>query len=435
MLDGTGLAEALLGLDGFRVLEVVETPGEVVIDIESTVELVGCGECGVRAESQDRMVVELRDLACFGRPARLVWRKRRWRCAEADCAARTWTETSAHFSSRTVLSRRAGVEACRQVGMNARPVAGLARELGVCWWTVMDAVVEHGTPLVDDPARVGAVATLGVDETSFLAANPEHATVYVTGLVDLDAHKMIDLVAGNSAADLRRWCAGQSPAWLGAISTVATDLAESYRAGLNPHLAHTTRVADPFHVVRVANRCVDKVRRRVQNETLDHRGRKDDPLYRIRKLLLTGTERLNQRGNDRVLLSLRVGDPHDEVLGAWLAKESVRDIYLTDDPAEAATLIDKAIAGCAADDVEEIRALGHTLVSWRAEILAHHDTGASNGPTEGLNLLVKKVKRCGHGFRTFENYRLRVLLHTGGVTWPQRPSPPRIRSRSPHSDA
>ena len=61
------------------------------------------------------------------------------------------------------------------------------------------------------------------------------------------------------------------------------------------------------------------MRRRVQNETLGHRGRKVDPLYRIRKLLLTGTERLDDRGNHRVLLGLRVGDPHDEVLGAWLA--------------------------------------------------------------------------------------------------------------------
>jgi hypothetical protein len=122
-------------------------------------------------------------------------------------------------------------------------------------------------------------------------------------------------------------------------------------------------------------------------------------------------------------------------LGSWLAKESVRDIYLTDDPAEAALLIDKAIAGCAQDDVEEIRALGRTPAAWRAEILEHHKTGASNGPTEGLNLAVKKVKRCGHGLRRFEHYRLRVLLHARGVSWPQRPSPPRIRTRRPHSDA
>jgi transposase len=204
---------------------------------------------------------------------------------------------------------------------------------------------------------------------------------------------------------------------------------------MSPHLAHVTRVADPFHVVRVANRCLDQVRRRVQNETLGHRGRKHDPLYRIRKILLTGNERLDDRGRERMLLGLRVGDPNDEVVGAWLAKESVRDIYLAETRADAEVLLDKTIVGCAEDEVDEIRSLGETLARWRAEILAHHDTGASNGPTEGLNLLVKNVKRCGHGFKRFEHYRLRVLLHTGGITWPNRPSPPRIRTRAPHSNA
>lgn len=229
---------------------------------------------------------------------------------------------------------------------------------------------------------------------------------------------VIDLTEGNSAKDLRRWLANADPRWLGDIRVVATDLAESFRAGLSPHLDHARRVADPFHVVRVANRCLDQVRRRVQNETLGHRGRKHDPLYRVRKVLLTGSGRLDERGHDRLLLGLRLGDPNDEVLGAWLAKENVRDIYLAERWADARTLLDKTIAGCLTDDVPEIRALGKTLKRWRPEILAHHATGASNGPTEGLNLCVKKVKRCGHGFRGFEHYRLRVLLHTGGVNWP-----------------
>ena len=435
MSEGTGLAEMLLGLDGFRVLEVLERPDELVVTIETTVVVMGCSACGSRAVAHERMPIAIRDLTCFGRPTRLVWIKRRWRCPERDCAAKTWTEHSEHIDAQVVLTRRAGAEACRQVGDNARPVAGVAAEMGVCWWTVMNAVVEHGTPLVDDPGRVGPVRHLGVDETSFLKANRRHATIYATGLVDLQARIVIDMVEGNAAADLRRWTANADPLWLAGIEVVATDLAESFRAGLSPHLDHATRVADPFHVVRVGNRCVDQVRRRVQNETLGHRGRKVDPLYRIRKLLLAGHERLDERGRDRVLLGLRIGDPHDELLGAWLAKESVRDIYLTDHRADAELLIDKAITGCADDEVPEIRSLGKTLRSWRTEILAHHDTGASNGPTEGLNLCVKKVKRCGHGFRSFENYRLRVLLHTGGVTWPSRPRPPRIRTSAPYSDA
>lgn len=431
MGDATGLAEAMLGLDGFRVLEVAEDPSELVVTIETTADLVGCSTCGVRAEAQDRLRVDVRDLPFGGRPMRLVWLKRRWRCADPDCPAKTWTEQNEHVAPRSVITLRAGAEATRHVGELAMPVAVVARELGVCWWTIMHAVVHHGTPLVEDPERVGRVRALGIDETSFLAAKPQHPTIYATGLVDLRRRQMIDLIEGNSAGDLRRWCGAQDPAWLGDVRVVATDLAESYRAGISPHLDHATRVADPFHVVRVANRCVDQVRRRVQHETLGHRGRKLDPLFKIRKVLLKGAERLDDRGHDRVLLGLRFGDPYDEVLGAWLAKESVRDVYLTDDVVDAAVLLDKAIVGCRADEVQEIRSLGNTLKRWRKEILNHHRTGASNGPTEGLNFCVKQVKRAGRGFSTFDHYRLRVLLHAGGVTWPRRPSPPRIRTRSP----
>ena len=46
---------------------------------------------------------------------------------------------------------------------------------------------------------------------------------------------------------------------------------------------------------------------------------------------------------------------------------------------------------------------------------------------------MKKVKRAGHGFRSFATYRLRILLHAGGVNWPaQRPPAPHIRTRPPH---
>jgi hypothetical protein len=66
------------------------------------------------------------------------------------------------------------------------------------------------------------------------------------------------------------------------------------------------------------------------------------------------------------------------------------------------TLVDKAIAGCTGDEVEEIRSLGKTLSSWRTEVIAHHRTGASNGPTEGLNLSSRRnsLARTGNGAAT-----------------------------------
>jgi len=68
-------------------------------------------------------------------------------------------------------------------------------------------------------------------------------------------------------------------------------------------------------------------------------------------------------------------------------------------------------------EVVELCRLGRTVRVWEAEILAFYVTeGCSNGPTEAVNLLIKKVKRVGHGFRNFANYRLWLLLHCG-VTW------------------
>lgn len=60
------------------------------------------------------------------------------------------------LDTTAALTRRAGAEVCRQAGEHALPVAQVAREFGVCWWRVMNATIEHGTPLADDPDRVGS---------------------------------------------------------------------------------------------------------------------------------------------------------------------------------------------------------------------------------------------------------------------------------------
>jgi len=432
MTDGIGLAEKMLGLPGVAVLDVEDVPGELIVTVESTRAKATCPSCRRRAQAQDRVEVHLRDLHISGRPCRLVVKKRRWRCRTTGCVRKTWTEKLPGVAPRQVLTDRAGVEVTRQVGQLCRSVASVAAEYGVGWDTAWSAVTLHGRPLVDDPHRVGPTRALGVDEHSYLAATREHTTIYATILVDLDRRKVIDLFEGRSAAKLRRWTSRRTKRWQRGVQVVALDLTDTYRSGLSPHLAHATRVADPFHVTRVANRMVDQVRRRVQNETLGHRGRKADPLFRIRKLLIKGEERLDDRGREKLMAALRVGDPFDEVLGAWLAKEAVRAVYAEPDPEVAAVLLDHVIAACASDVVPEIRTMGRTLSRWHEEILNHHRTGASNGPTEGMNFCAKQVKRAGRGFANFDHYRLRVLLNAGGVTWPTTIRPPRIGSARPH---
>jgi transposase len=101
----------------------------------------------------------------------------------------------------------------------------------------------------------------------------------------------------------------------------------------------------------------------------------------------------------------------------------LRAVYAASDLADA-----RAALGCFyrwSDGVEvvELSRLARTVRVWEAEILAFHATeGCSNGPTEAVNLLIKKVKRVGHGLRNFTKYRLRLLLHCG-VTWQTHRTP------------
>jgi transposase len=427
---GSASGSILLGLDGFEVTaaEVIDEEWRLVI--QTTATTVGCAACGSQARLHARRTVRVRDPPIGGRPVVLLWRKRIWRCREPACAVRTWTEQQAAIRPRAVLTERARAEACRRVGKDAHAVAAVARDLGVGWATVMRAVTDHGQPLVDDPARLNGVAALGLDETSFLKATRVAPTRWVTGLVDLEGGRLLDLVADRTRAAVAGWLGARPAVWLAQVGTVALDPWRGYASALITPLGHATVVVDHFHAIRLANAVVDEVRRRTQQATLGHRGRKQDPLYRIRKLLLTAAEQLTERGRARLRAGLAAGDPGGEVAAAWQGKELLRAVYAADGILAARAALDRFYRWAAGVEVAELTRLARTVGAWQAEILAWHATdGCSNGPTEAVNLLVKKVKRVGHGFRNFANYRLRLLLHCG-VAW-QTHRTASLRGRGP----
>src|ERR671910_2389940 len=177
----------------------------------------------VRATPHGRRVVRVRALPIGGRPVVLWWRKRLWRCREPACKVRTWTEQAAAIRPRAVLTERARAEACRRVGKDAHAVAAVARDLGVGWATIMRAVHEHGTPLVDDPTRLEDVTALGLDETTFLKATRLAPTRYVTGLVDLEQGRLLEVVADRTRAAVDGWLGARPRAWLARIGTVVLD--------------------------------------------------------------------------------------------------------------------------------------------------------------------------------------------------------------------
>ena len=137
----------------------------------------------------------------------------------------------------------------------------------------------------------------------------------------------------------------------------------------------------------MANDALDEVRRRVQNQTLGHRGHKHDPLYRARKLLVSASENITDNGHTKLRGLLDAGDPYGEVRDAWHAKETLRSIYDIDDANLGAATVNQL-----AQDLQdpamppEINRLGRTIWRWRHQISNWHAARVTNAPTEAAIL-------------------------------------------------
>ena len=148
---------------------------------------------------------------------------------------------------------------------------------------------------------------------------------------------------------------------------------------------------------------------------MGHRGRKTDPLYRIRRLLTKADERLTERGRTKLVGLLDAGDPRGEVRTAWHAKEAVRQIYTHTDPDLAIEHVERIGRDLQNDSCPpEIRSLGRTIIRRKDQIAAWHQAHVPNGPTEAANNLIKRI---ASGFRRFRNYRIRALLYAGRPNW------------------
>ena len=418
--DPTRVCELLVGLGDVEVLGVDDEAGVPLrVHIRRRAPRPACERCGGPLWSDGERSVELVDLPAFGRPARLVWHKRRWRCPDRGCRAGTVTEQDREIAPpREKLTTRAGRWTTRQGG-RGRPLGEVADELGCSWHPVNASVRRWGEALLEaDTERIAQTEALGLDEHLMWRRGRFRTKAWATGIVDVGRGQLLDIVPGRTAQAPTRWLLARPRSWLAGVRWAVLDLSGPYRSAFEVALPHAKQVADPFHVVRVGNDALDEVRRRVQNQTLGHRGRKHDPLYRARKLLVSASERITDSGRTKLRGLLDAGDPYGEVRDAWHAKETLRSVYDIDDAKVGAATVAQLAADLKDPGLPtEINRLGRTIWRWRHQIANWHAARVTNAATEAANNLIKRVKRAAFGFTNFANYRIRALLYAGRPNW------------------
>jgi transposase len=135
-------------------------------------------------------------------------------------------------------------------------------------------------------------------------------------MVDLTRHdgrpqaRLLDLVPGRSGKAYADWLSSRGARFTAGVKTATLDPFRGYSNAIRDELQDATAVLDAFHVVRLGLKAMEETRRRVQQEQLGHRGRKPDPLYRIRNALRAGADKLTARQIERIEAGLQAGDPH-----------------------------------------------------------------------------------------------------------------------------
>lgn len=423
MVDGTTL---LLGLAGVRVERVERlADGTRVVEVATADDTAAaCPSCGVVSTSvKERVMTCPRDIPYGEDRIVLQWNKTRWRCGEDYCARGSFTEAIVAVPARARTTTRLRTQIGVAIG-DARSVTEVAASHGVSWPTAHRAFVAHADGLLGEPQPV---RVLGIDETrrgrprwTRCGASGRWRRVdpWDTGFVDLSGDQgLLGQHPGRTSTTVVDWLGQRSPQFRDAVEFVAIDPAAPYAAAIRTPglLPNAAIVVDHFHLVKLANDALTRVRRRVTWDLKDHRGRKNDPEWANRRRLLCGRERLSHQRFTSMWNALVDEDPSAQILSAWIAKEELRTLLSTvrlgGDPHLTRHRLHRFLTWCVDSQIPELLTLAATIDTWWPEINAFLHTGITNARTEGYNRLVKTVKRVGCGFRNPEHSARRIRFH------------------------
>ena len=374
---------------------------------------------------RDHVQRRLVDLPVVGFPTRLHVRVPRFTCPNTRCTRRIFQPSLACADDRAKLTHRVTRWILQCLAVDRMSVSATAKALGIGWELVNTVAVTAARNLVyADPLHLAGVRVLGVDEHVWKhTRRPGEPSSMVTVLVDLTPlvdgdgpARLIDMRPGRSADVLKTWLDERDPQFRDTVEVVTMDGFTGYATAVDHALPAARKVMDPFHIVHLAADKLTGCRQRLQRETTGRRGRKDDPLYKHRRSLLTRTNYLTDRQKQHLELLWDTDDDYVALQVTWDFYQDVIAAYSHPRRTEGKKLMKRLINTLRKglpSGLEELAQFGRTLWSRRDDILAYFDIGASNGPVEAINGRLEHLRGIALGFRNLDHYILRSLIHSG----------------------
>lgn len=413
-------ASVIFNLPGYHVIDAIDLPlGGRRVVVQANTIAGGCPDCGVISERVHAWCRQrVKDVPHVGHLEVIVV-KPRLVCVERACPRRTFTQTTSELPLRARCTTRLRVALLTAVIDQGQPVDKVATTFGVAWWTTQKTVNAAVDTLPDIDAL--HVKHLGIDEHRYRRVrwfrDPDtnawrRVEPWMTTLVNAASGQVLGVVDGRDSAAVKGWLKARSQAWRDRIQIVAIDPSAAFKKAITTSLPHAKIAVDPFHLVQLANLCLTRVRQRLAQHHHQRRGRKIDPAWAHRTLLLRGYDTLSTRARHRLEEVLTSDDPTGELGAAWGVKEGLRLILASHTIDEAQAAKTRLEGWINAADTDETSRLWDTLCAWWPAVEVFITSRVTNARTEAANTAIKHIKRTGRGYRNNEHYQARILLRS-----------------------
>lgn len=381
-----------------------------------------CPRCGCRGCSKHGSdgSYSLRHLQSGGRATVIVVKRLRYFCTSCgrtfacryDWMHRSMSITSALYCQ--ILAQLHSTSSIRQIAKSCLVTEDIVRD-------VLDAV--------DIPFAGVLPETLCIDEFKgdsgdWIPKYGRHSRIkFHCAIVNWDRRCVIDILRSRREDDLRRYFMQYPPSERGRVKYLCCDMHAGFANLAGSVFPNAVVCIDPFHVVKRLNKAIGDTRNRFYKPLLRQlEANPDNTAAKKKANVLKGTSRLIKTWDSNIPKYWDKDEPkaRKRLQDIFSCFPDIQEVYkavqdyhnsvmLGFAPLREAALSDW-ISRYESSYVGELRDAVKTLGDYKGNIINSLTHGKTNGPVEGINNLIKVLKKNAYGYKDFESFRKRILL-------------------------
>ncbi|WP_047267397.1 ISL3 family transposase [Marinitoga sp. 1197] len=249
------------------------------------------------------------------------------------------------------------------------------------------------------------IKILSVDE---IARKKNH--VYVTNFVDVERGKVVFIAKGKDAKTFKKFKTKyiEKKGKVSDIKTICMDMSVAFKSGAKEHFPKAKLVFDKFHIIKLLNEQLNKIRKR---ESKDYK----DLLNKTKYIFLKNPKNLTNKQNEK--LEQLMEYKYLDTVKAYSLILELKKIFDYKKPAYASKFFKKWYDKTLKSNIPEMKKAAKSLYKHIKGILMHLKTGLTNAKIEGMNSKLRTFTKRAYGFKSFKYLSITIFLALGKLSF------------------